>query len=160
MRTNTVSPGSAHGQPACTADDLAPDGCKGRSPRCQLLMSWSPYTAGWPEEHGTLLQHWQILSHCRACATTTYSSHAISGPCRVTREMGRASGDARFLRSQNPRNAPDAAEAAGHAQCWRCINIRPGRLSARPWWDSQRCGEFLITARRAAVLACRWVGTG
>src|SRR6266516_4582091 len=37
-----------------------------------------------------------------------------------------------------------AAEAlAGvHAQCWRCINIRPGRLPARPW-------SGLPTVRRA-----------
>ncbi len=43
-----------------------------------------------------------------------------------------------------------AAEARIHAQRWRCINIRPGRLPARPWSGLPKRRRLLITARRAA----------
>jgi hypothetical protein len=43
-----------------------------------------------------------------------------------------------------------AAEAGIQPQGYRCINLRPGRLPARPCSGCHRCGERLITARRAA----------
>lgn len=53
------------------------------------------------------------------------------------------------------RNILGAARADVHAQRRRCIDIRPGRLSARPWPGLPRCGELLITARRPAAMCGR-----
>jgi hypothetical protein len=54
-----------------------------------------------------------------------------------------------------------AAETGGHTQCWRCITYGLAACRLGRGGVSQRCGELLITARRAADLrASGWPGPG